>query len=294
MSDELQDGVSVVIPAKNEEKTIADVVAAALAVPAVREIIVVDDGSSDNTAVKAESAGAMVIRNPYSIGNGAAVKVGAGRATSQWLALMDADGQHDPRELTSLLHAATSHGYDMVVGARSAKGQASLARLAANWIYNSLSSYVTEQRIKDLTSGFRVIKTELFRQFLPLLPNKFPYPTTITMAFFRAGYAVGYHDIEVKKRVGKSHVRIIKDGIRFFLIIFKVAILYSPLKIFVPFSALFFSLGAMYAAYTLFLMGRFTNMSALLLSTSLLIFLIGLVSEQITSLVYMAMKSKKE
>tara|TARA_R100000322_G_scaffold59063_1_gene36364 strand:- start:737 stop:1621 length:885 start_codon:yes stop_codon:yes gene_type:complete len=294
MTGRLRDGVSIVIPAKNEEATIAGVVESALLVPEVVEIIVVDDGSTDGTAKKAEAAGAKVIRNPYSIGNGAAVKIGAGQAACRWLALMDADGQHNPHHLTELLQLANRKAYDMVVGARNAKGQASVLRFFANWLYNTLSSYVTEQKIRDLTSGFRLIKTDLFLQFLPLLPNKFSYPTTITMAFFRAGYAVGYHDIEVRKREGKSHIRVLKDGMRFFLIIFKVAILYSPLKIFVPFSALFFSLGTVYAAYTLFFMGRFTNMSALLLSTSLLIFLIGLVSEQITSLVYMAMKSKRE
>jgi len=198
---------------------------------------------------------------------------------------MDADGQHQPEDIPRLL-TRLGEGHDMVVGARNRTGQASLGRWLANALYNRLSSWMVGRPILDLTSGFRAVRRTRFLEFLYLLPNGFSYPTTITMAFFRAGYSVTYEPIAVLERLGKSHIRLLKDGLRFFLIIFRVGTLYSPLKIFTPISLFFFGLGAGYYLYTFFTSGRFTNMSALLLIASLLIFLIGLVSEQITMLLY--------
>jgi len=277
--------LSIVIPAKNEAATIADIVSTARAEYADAEIIVVDDGSTDNTAERAEAAGARVIRHPESLGNGAAVKRGARAARGNVLALMDGDGQHDPRELGKLL-ARLDDGYHMVVGARDAEGHANMGRLFANGIYNELASQVSGRRIPDLTSGFRVVRARLFRQFLYLLPNGFSYPTTITMAFLRSGYPVCFESITAAKREGQSHIRPIRDGLRFFVIIFKIATLYAPLKIFLPVSGVFLLTGLGWYAYTLFAMGRFTNMSMFLLSASVIVFLIGLISEQITALTY--------
>lgn len=280
--------LTVVIPAKNEADAIGGVVRSALQREDVGVVIVVDDGSDDDTANVASEAGARVISHPYSMGNGAAIKTGAANAESEWIAFMDGDGQHDPVYLDALMDRACRGKLDMVVAARSRSSQAGFHRFVANSFYNKLSSWVTEQRIDDLTSGYRVVRRELFLEFLPLLPNKFSYPTTITMAFFRAGYGVGYEEVPVAQRIGKSHIHPIKDGLRFLLIIFKLATLYSPLKIFVPISLLFFFGGFFYGAYTLADMGRFTNMSALLLSVSVIIFFIGLISEQITNLMYLA------
>ena len=277
--------LSIVIPAKNEAATIADVVASARSEYPEAEIIVVDDGSTDATADLAEAAGASVVRHPESLGNGAAVKSGARAATGEILAFMDGDGQHDPRELGKLL-ARLDEGYQMAIGARDSGSHASVGRLFANGVYNEIASRLTGSRIADLTSGFRAVRASMFNQFLYLLPNGFSYPTTITMAFLRSGYPVCFEPITAAERSGKSHIRPIRDGIRFLVIIFKIATLYSPLKIFMPISALFFTTGLGYYAYTYFTEGRFTNMSMLVISASVIIFLIGLISEQITALTY--------
>ena len=277
--------LSIVIPAKNEAASIADVVASARSEYPEAEIIVVDDGSTDATADLAEAAGATVLRHPESLGNGAAVKSGARAAKGEILALMDGDGQHDPRELGKLL-ARLDEGYQMAVGARDSGSHANVGRWFANGLYNEIASRLTGRRVPDLTSGFRAVRASMFKQFLYLLPNGFSYPTTITMAFLRSGYPVCFEPITAAERSGKSHIRPIRDGIRFLVIIFKIATLYSPLKIFMPISALFFVTGLGYYAYTYFAEGRFTNMSMLVISASVIIFLIGLISEQITALTY--------
>jgi glycosyltransferase involved in cell wall biosynthesis len=275
----------MVIPAKNESAVIGDVVKGALANYPEAEVIVVDDGSDDGTGDIAASAGARVLRHPESLGNGAAVKAGARAATGEIVAFMDGDGQHDAAEFEGLL-ARLDEGFDMVIGARDSGSHANVGRLYANGVYNVVASWLTGRRIPDLTSGFRVARAELFRNFLYLLPNGFSYPTTITMAFLRSGYPIRFEPIPVAKRVGKSHIRPFKDGLRFLVIIFKIATLYAPLKIFAPVSALFFATGGGWYAYTYATMGRFTNMSMLLFSASVIVFLIGLISEQITALTY--------
>ena len=277
--------LSIVIPAKNEAGAIGAAVAGAKEACPEAEIIVVDDGSDDDTAGVAKEAGATVVRHPESLGNGAAVKAGARAATGDIIAFMDGDGQHNAAEFASLLEKLDD-GYDMVIGARDSGSHANVGRLYANGIYNVVASWLTGRRIPDLTSGFRVVRAALFKQFLYLLPNGFSYPTTITMAFLRAGYPITFETIPVDKRVGKSHIRPIRDGVRFMVIIFKIATLYSPLKIFLPISAGFFATGLGWYAYTFSTMGRFTNMSMLLLSAAVIVFLIGLISEQITALTY--------
>ncbi|MGD9521619.1 MAG: glycosyltransferase family 2 protein [Tepidiphilus sp.] len=277
--------LSLILPAKNEAAALATLL------PRLRgrfpdaELIVVDDGSTDDTAAIAQRAGARVVRHPVSLGNGAAVKSGARAATGEVLVFLDADGQHDPDDIPRLL-AKLDEGYDMAVGARDATSQASLGRGLANRLYNRLAGYVTGHRIPDLTSGFRAVRAARFRRFLYLLPNGFSYPTTITMAFFRSGYPVAYVPIHASARIGKSHLKPWKDGLRFLLIIFKIATLYSPLKLFAPLSALFFLAASLWYVHTFISISRFTNMSALLYTASLLIFLMGLVSEQITMLMY--------
>ncbi len=277
--------LSIVIPAKNESDAIGAVVSKAREQYPDAEIIVVNDGSDDDTAAVAAAAGATVVSHPESLGNGAAVKSGARAASGDLIAFMDGDGQHDAGELGPLIEQL-DNGYDMAVGARDTGSHANVGRLFANGLYNRIASMVSGRRILDLTSGFRVARGEKFKQFLYLLPNGFSYPTTITMAFLRSGYPVTFEPISAAKRVGKSHIRPIRDGIRFLIIIFKVATLYAPLKIFLPASALFFITGMGYYAYTFLTSGRFTNMSMLLFSASVIIFLIGLISEQITALTY--------
>ncbi|HET7174631.1 MAG TPA: glycosyltransferase family 2 protein [Gammaproteobacteria bacterium] len=279
--------LSIIIPAKDEAESLSILLPRLRALHPDAELIVVDDGSSDGTAGAAHQAGALVVSNPYSLGNGAAVKAGVRAARGEAIVCMDADGQHVPEDIGRLLELK-AQGYDMVVGARTGASQASLGRHAANSLYNFLASWMVGHRIQDLTSGLRAADTGRFREFLHLLPNGFSYPTTITMAFFRAGYRVGYVPIQANRRQGRSsHIKPLRDGVRFLLIIFKIATLYSPLKVFLPISAGFFLLGLGRYAYTYLTAHVFTNMSALLFITSVLVFLIGLVSEQITTLLFM-------
>jgi glycosyltransferase involved in cell wall biosynthesis len=278
--------LSIILPARNEAEGLRHVLPALRHEFPLAELIVVDDGSTDETAAIAGAAGARVLSAPYGMGNGAAIKRGARAASGEILVFLDADGQHDPAHIHLLL-AKLDQGYDMAVGARSRDGQANVGRGLANGLYNRLASWMTGHRILDLTSGFRAVRADRFREFLHLLPNGFSYPTTSTMAFFRSAYPVAYVPVEVARRMGtSSHIRPIKDGVRFLLIIFKIASLYSPLKLFVPAAMAFMLAGMGWYAWTYHESGRFTNMSMLLISAAVIVFLIGLVSEQITNLTY--------
>jgi len=282
---------SIVIPARNEAAGLSSLLPNLKRSYPEAELIVVDDGSTDHTNDLALQHGAHVVQHPKSLGNGAAIKSGARATSREVIVFMDADGQHQPEDIAKLIDKLNS-GYDMVVGARTGNSQAGWHRASANSLYNRLASWMVGHKIHDLTSGFRAVRAEKFRKFLYLLPNGFSYPTTITMCFFRVGYSVDYIPIYAPKRIGKSHLRIWRDGVRFLLIMFRIATLYSPLKLFFPISMTFLLSGIGYSAYTLSAMHRFTNMSALLFITAILVFLIGLVSEQITMLNYRDSESK--
>ena len=270
--------VSVIIPAYNEGQTIGDVILKIRNLYPDFEIIVINDGSKDETGDIAKEAGAIVYNHPYNIGNGAAIKSGIRIASGDVLIFMDGDGQHDPEEIKKLLDQMA--GYDMIVGARGR--QASWGRAVANKLYNRLASYVADFQIKDLTSGFRAVKARIANNFLYLLPNTYSYPTTLTLCALRSGASLLYVAVQTKERMeGKSKIKVFRDGVRFFLIIMKICMLYSPLRIFLPVSFATFLLGLGYYLHTYFSWGRFTNMSALLFTTSVLIFMMGLISEQI-------------
>jgi glycosyltransferase involved in cell wall biosynthesis len=279
--------LSVILPAKTEAAALRGLLPRLKSAQPDAEILIVDDGSSDDTAALCREHGVTCLSSPYSRGNGAAIKRGARAAHGDILVFMDADGQHDPADIARLV-AKLDAGYDMVVGARDWSGQAGVGRGLANAFYNWFASQITGHRIADLTSGFRAVRADRFREFLHLLPNGFSYPTTSTMAFFRSAYGVRYEPIVAAERVGTSHIKPVRDGLRFLLIIFKIATLYSPLKLFVPTSALFFVLGLAYYGYTYVTLHRFTNMSMLLFSAAVIVFLIGLISEQITNLSYLS------
>jgi len=275
--------VSVIIPAHNESANIGNLVSEILSLYPDLEVIVVDDGSTDGTGDVAREAGAIVYRHPYNIGNGAAIKSGVRIASGRVLVFMDGDGQHDPKDLAELIRHFPE--YDMVVGSRPRGEQGSRTRALGNWIYNRLASYVTNFRIEDLTSGFRAVKADLVKHLLYLLPNTYSYPTTLTLGILRSGRSIKYVKIAVKKRQGgESGIRIVRDGVRFFMIITRICTFYSPLKIFLPISLGIFLIGLGYYGYTFLTSSRFTNMSALLFTTSVLIFMLGLVSEQISQL----------
>ena len=273
---------SIVIPAFNEAASIAALVADLRRAGSWREILVVDDGSTDDTGARASAAGAHVIRHPYNKGNGAAVKAGIRHAAGSCVLIIDADGQHQPSDAVRLV--AQLADYDLVVGARSTESQASPARRLGNSALNWIASYLTEQPITDLTSGFRAARREHLMEFLHLLPNGFSTPTTTTLAFIKAGYSVRFEPIDAAQRQGQSKIRLGSDGVGFLLILLKVITIFSPLRIFLPISAAAFLIGAAYAMWTIATQSHVTNSSVLLILLSVVIFLVGLVSEQISSL----------
>ena len=277
--------LSIILPAKNEALALADLLPRLRAAQPTAEVIVVDDGSTDDTRAISTYNGVQCLTSPYSMGNGAAIKRGARIASGDILVFMDGDGQHDPVDVGRLVEKL-GQGFDMAVGARDWSSQAGVGRGVANTFYNWLATHITGHKVVDLTSGFRAVRADRFREFLHLLPNGFSYPTTSTMAFFRSAYPVAYVPIKAAQRIGKSHIKPFRDGVRFLLIIFKIATLYSPMKLFVPASAFFFLVGAVNYIHTFLASGRLTNMSTLLWSAAVIVFLIGLISEQITNLTY--------
>lgn len=279
------DTLSIILPALNEEKGLSELLPSLLKFYKDAEIIVVDSGSTDSTTQIAKDNGVKIVAMPYAYGNGAAIKSGIRAASGELLILMDADGQHKVEDISKLLEKI-DQGYDMAVGARHSSTQATFGRRIANTIYNRFASWMTNRKIEDLTSGMRAVKSRYAREFLHLYPNGFSYPTTITMAFFRSGLSVSYVPIKAGVRKGSSHINPLRDGIRFLLIIFKIGTLYSPLKVFMPLSLIHFLAALGYYGYTFITMHRLTNMSVILFSISSLIFLMGLLSEQITNLYY--------
>jgi len=276
--------VTILLPAYNEEQSIAATIKSIQQLHPDFEILVIDDGSTDNTMKEALNAGATVWPHPYNIGNGAAIKTGLRMASGDWIVMMDADGQHQPEDIARLLEYKDK--FDMVVGARTKESITNMHRDFANMIYNWFASYVTKFKVEDLTSGLRLVKTATVKQFIYLLPNTFSYPSTLTMAYLRSGRSVKYVPIETRARKGKSKIKLVQDGIRFFLIITKIATLFSPLRIFLPVSMFLFLTGVLYYLYTYYKFHQFTNMSALLLTSSITIFMIGLISEQISQMRY--------
>jgi glycosyltransferase involved in cell wall biosynthesis len=274
--------VSIVIPAMNEADAIGDVVARLRSAAAWREIIVVDDGSTDETGARARAAGACVVRHPYNKGNGAAVKTGIRRATGDFILIVDADGQHSPDDAGRIV--ARLGEYDLVIGARSGHTQATSARRGGNWILNWLAGYLSGRPIPDLTSGFRGASRDCLREFIHLLPNGFSTPTTTTLAFIKAGYNVAFEPVHARPRIGHSKIRLARDGAKFFLILLKIITLFSPLRVFVPVSLFALAIGIAYGLWTVVTVGRIPNGAVLLILFAVVVFLVGLVSEQISLL----------
>ena len=274
--------VSVVIPAYNEGAVIAEIITALAAAGPWHEIIVVDDGSSDGTGDHAARAGAIVVRHPYNKGNGAAVKSGIRTASGEYVLILDGDGQHSPADAQRIV--ARLGEYDLVIAARSSSTQATQARRVGNTALNQLASYLTERDIPDLTSGFRAARREHLREFLHLLPNGFSTPTTTTLAFIKAGYNVAFEPVEARQRLGSSKIKFARDGTKFFLIILKIVTIYSPMRVFVPLSLVTFALGVLYGVWNVAVHARIPNGAVLLILFAVGVFLVGLVSEQISAM----------
>jgi glycosyltransferase involved in cell wall biosynthesis len=274
--------VSVVIPACNEAGAIGDVVRELAGIAGWSEILVIDDGSSDDTSARASAAGARVLRHPYRKGNGAAVKTGIRASAGEYVLIIDGDGQHRPADALRLV--ARLGEYDLVVGARAPGTQAGLTRRGGNALLNGLASFLTERQIPDLTSGFRAARRECLVEFLHLLPNGFSTPTTTTMAFLRAGYNVAFEPVEARPRVGASKIRLSRDGPKFLLIMMRVMTIFSPLRIFLPISIVSFLAGAAYGIYTVIEQGKIPNGAVLLIMFAVIVFLVGLVSDQVAAL----------
>jgi glycosyltransferase involved in cell wall biosynthesis len=273
---------SVIIPAFEESGSIAAVVNGLRTGAQWKEIIVIDDGSGDETAARAGAAGATVVRHPYNKGNGAAVKTGIRHATGEWILIIDADGQHDAADAVRLVGALGS--YDLVVGARAGRTQATVVRRIGNAVLNRIAGYLANRNIPDLTSGFRAARREYLTEFLHLLPNGFSTPTTTTLSFLRAGYNVHFERVDARPRAGHSKIRLARDGASFFLILLKVITIFSPLKVFVPVSVSAFTVGIAYGAWNFVQHDRIPNGAVLLLMFAVMVFLVGLVSEQISTL----------
>lgn len=274
--------VSVIVPAFNEEESITDLVTALRAHDRWHEIIVIDDGSRDATAERAAAAGARVVRHPYNKGNGAAVKTGIRNATGEYVLIVDGDGQHRPEDAGRLISRLGE--YDLVIGARSHGTQATHARRFGNSALNWLAGYLTDRDIPDLTSGFRAARREHLREFLHLLPNGFSTPTTTTLAFIKAGYNVTFEAVEARQRVGQSKIKLARDGTKFLMIILRIVTIFSPLRVFLPLSAAAFAVGAGYGVWTIATQSHITNSSVLLIIFAVIVFLVGLISEQISAL----------
>ena len=276
------ESVAIVVPAFNEGEGIAAVVAALKAAAPWHEVLVVDDGSTDGTGDAAARAGARVIRHPYNKGNGAAIKTAIRSATAQFIVIVDGDGQHRPEDAARL--AARLGDFDLVIGARDPETQATAGRRIGNAVLNWLASYLTERPIPDLTSGFRAARRDYLAEFVHMLPNGFSTPTTTTLAFIKAGYNVAFEPIGARPRVGTSKIRLASDGAKFLLILLKVITIFSPLRIFAPVSAVSFAIGALYGAWNFVYHARIPNGAVLLLMFSVMVLLVGLVSEQISTL----------
>lgn len=276
--------VSVILPAYNEEENIGQLVNRIKKLKEVDEVVVVDDGSTDRTAEKAKEAGAFVVKHPYNVGNGASIKTGGFRAKGNILVFMDADGQHPPEAILEMLEFIGE--YDMVVASRTPESDVSRFRALGNWFLKKIAEFLSEQEIPDLTSGFRVIKRERFEEFAHLLPQRYSYPTTLTLSMISSSYFVKFLPVkEIKRReAGRSGISPFRDGLRFFQIILRIIMLFNPQKIFIPVGVFFLLGGIGFGLYSIFSQGNLQESAVLLVTIGIFSLLFGLLADQIAHL----------
>jgi glycosyltransferase involved in cell wall biosynthesis len=284
----------VVLPVFNEADTITSLVRSLVAAMKqtgiVWEVVMVDDGSDDRTIdslkalIKAHPEQVRVVRHPHNRGNGAALRSGIRVARGEVVITMDADGQHDPSDIPSLLRHMPPN--DLVIGERKSSYAGPWQRKFANRFYNLFASYLSQREVRDLTSGFRAMRREAVLHFLPLFPEGFSAPTTTTLSFLKAGYNVAFVPVDVGPRAGgESKIRPWRDGVRFISLILRMIMLYDPLRIFLPIGAGMFALGVLAWAAGIWNAERlvFPNSAIFLFSSALMTWLLGLVSEQVSN-----------
>ena len=274
--------ITIVIPAYNEEKGIGNVLLNLKKLVSDYQLLVIDDGSTDNTFEIVKNSGVNVVCHKYNKGYGAALKTGLRNAKTSVVLYIDADGQHNPEDIDRI--AEHIDEYDMVVGARTKKSTVSLLRRPGKKILSITANYLSGHQIPDLNSGFRAIKKNKAMEFMHILPNTFSFTTTITLAFLKSGYDVKYVPIQTIDRVGTSKIKPFRDGFRFIMLIVRTITLFDPLKVFLPISIALFTIGMVYGLYTLISALNISDASVIMITASILIFFFGLLADQISSI----------
>lgn len=276
---------SIVVPAYNEEEGISGLLEAVKALDLFEkyEFIIVDDGSSDQTAAVAKRYPVKVIRHSVNKGYGASLKTGVRRATTPLVITMDSDGQHDPAYIDTIVEMLGE--YDMVIGERSATSFQVKSRKSGKWLIRKTGEMLVGQKLPDYNSGLRGFHREQIYNILHLMPNGFSFSTTSTLAYLKEGYNIGTFPIEVVERVGRaSSVQFVRDGSKTFLLLFRIIMLFNPLKVFFPASLLFTATGAIWGINGYLFFGRFPNSGIILITLGMFMFFFGLLADQISLL----------
>ncbi len=280
--------LTIIIPAFNEEKALSDAIIALNNFSKIYNwnIIVVNDGSNDNTKnIVPAIRDVILINHPYNKGYGASLKTGIQNAKTGLIAFFDADGQHRPEDLIALYE--NFGDYDMLVGQRGKDSHQEWVRKPGKWVLSKVANFLTGRKIPDLNSGLRIMKKDVIKQMLHLLPDGFSFSTTSTIAFMNMGYNVGYHPIIVEKRIGKSTVKQLKHGSSTLMLILRLIVLFNPLKVFIPVAFSLIVLGIIYELIYGILMIPGVKLlpgALLLMLSGLLIFFFGLLADQISAL----------
>ncbi|MDY0094409.1 MAG: glycosyltransferase family 2 protein [Candidatus Vecturithrix sp.] len=277
--------MTVIVPVYNEEGAIAQTLDELL--PNIEnngwQLIVVNDGSNDGTGQILEHYGnrLRVINHPYNRGYGAALKTGIRAANTELMAICDSDGQHRPEDLMLLYKEAS--GADIVIGERAPGSRNDLFRVPGKWLLRHAANFIVGRKIADLNSGLRIFRRAFIKKILHLMPEGFSFTSTSTVAAIKMGFLIKFVPIQTRKRIGTSSVRQVRHGFMVLMLILRLAVLFSPLRIFMPISAALTGLGVVYALYVIATV-RLTlaNGALFCLLAALMIFFFGLVVDQIS------------
>jgi len=277
--------VTIVIPAFNEETGLQTALEGIIkqGYQEKYEVLLIDDGSTDNTAEIVKKFPVKLVRHSINKGYGAALKTGIRRATGDYIVIFDSDGQHDPKYVQTIVDMLEE--YDMVIGERTSDSFQVKRRQKGKRLIRFIGEYMVEQKLPDYNSGFRGFKKEIIIEMLHLMPNGFSFSTTSTLAFLKEGYSIGTFPIVVEERQGrKSNVKLVKDGSKTLLLVFRIIMLFNPLKVFFPASIIFTIIGLTFGIYGYIIASRFSNSAVILTTLGMFLFFIGLISDQISIL----------